>query len=111
MFEVFRSEKDGKYYFRLKAANGETILQSQGYADRKGCKKGIASVQRHAADRQRYETATAADGKHFFRLKAANARVIGMSQMYGSAAALTKGIEAVMGNAPDAPIRALEAEG
>ena len=104
MFEVFKSDKNGKTYFRLKAANGETILQSQAYADREGCEKGIASVRKHAADRARFEPVTASDGKHYFRLKAANSQVIGTSQMYAAPAGMEKGIESVMRNAPEAGV-------
>lgn len=37
-----------KYYFSLKARNGEIILQSQGYASESGAKSGIASVKNNA---------------------------------------------------------------
>ncbi|MGD1979525.1 MAG: YegP family protein, partial [Akkermansiaceae bacterium] len=36
MYELFKSEKTGKFHFRLKAGNGEIILQSQAYADKNG---------------------------------------------------------------------------
>jgi len=44
MYELFQSEKTEKYHFRLKAGNGEQILQSQGYKDKAGCLNGIASA-------------------------------------------------------------------
>ena len=31
---------DGQYYFHLKAANGEIILQSEGYVSKQGAEKG-----------------------------------------------------------------------
>ena len=37
-----------KYYFNLRAGNGEIILQSQGYASESGAKGGIASVKNNA---------------------------------------------------------------
>jgi uncharacterized protein YegP (UPF0339 family) len=40
--------KDGKFYFALKAGNGEVILQSQGYASKASCAKGIESVRANA---------------------------------------------------------------
>ena len=40
---------DGKFYFSLKAANGEIILSSQGYADKGGRDNGIESVGKNAA--------------------------------------------------------------
>ena len=47
-FEVFQA-KDGKFHFRLKAANGEIIAQSQGYSTKANCMNGIESVKKNAA--------------------------------------------------------------
>jgi uncharacterized protein YegP (UPF0339 family) len=47
-FEIFEA-KDGKFHFRLKAANGEIVATSQGYASKAGAIKGTEAVQ-HAAD-------------------------------------------------------------
>ncbi len=38
----------GKWYFGLKARNGEVILSSQGYSSQSGAENGIAGVQRAA---------------------------------------------------------------
>ncbi|GIT78914.1 UPF0339 protein [Leifsonia sp. LS1] len=46
-FELYK-DKAGEYRFRLKAANGETIATSEGYASKSGAKNGIESVQRNA---------------------------------------------------------------
>jgi uncharacterized protein YegP (UPF0339 family) len=43
--EVFKSEKDGQYYFSIKAANGLVIAQSEGYKDKRNCLKGLAAVE------------------------------------------------------------------
>ena len=51
--------KNGKHYFALKAGNGEVILQSQGYASKESCAKGIESVRKNAADASRFEKKTA----------------------------------------------------
>ncbi|MEZ6120950.1 MAG: YegP family protein [Pirellulaceae bacterium] len=98
MFEIFQSEKNGKYYFRLKAANGEIVLTSQAYADKASSEKGVASVQANAANRQNFEESQATDGKTFFNLKASNGQVIGTSQMYASKEGMNKGIESVFHN-------------
>ncbi len=42
--------KSGKWYFSLKARNGEIILSSQGYSSEDGAEKGIGGVQRAADD-------------------------------------------------------------
>jgi uncharacterized protein YegP (UPF0339 family) len=45
MYELFQSEKTGKYHFRLKAQNGEIIMQSQGYAEWHSVKRGCRRFQ------------------------------------------------------------------
>ena len=44
------NDKKGEFRFRLKAGNGEIILASEGYVSKDGCKNGIASVRKNAAD-------------------------------------------------------------
>ena len=46
-FEVYK-DKAGEYRFRLKAANGEVIADSEGYKTKASCMKGIESVLRSA---------------------------------------------------------------
>ena len=48
-FEVFL-DKAGEYRFRLKARNGEIILASEGYKEKKSCLNGIESVKKNAPD-------------------------------------------------------------
>lgn len=43
-FELFKGI-NGNYYFRLKAANGEKIAQSEGYTTKQGALNGIAVVK------------------------------------------------------------------
>ncbi|WP_154224215.1 YegP family protein [Marinicella rhabdoformis] len=45
-----REAKDGRVYFVLKAANGQEIGRSQMYKSESGCKNGMASVAKNAAD-------------------------------------------------------------
>ncbi|MCC3305631.1 YegP family protein [Sneathiella sp. HT1-7] len=44
----FKEGKNGKWYFNLKASNGQVILSSQGYADEGGAKGGTGAVGRAA---------------------------------------------------------------
>lgn len=46
----WREAKDGRSYFVLKASNGQEIGRSQLYKSESGCKNGIASVAKNAAD-------------------------------------------------------------
>lgn len=47
-FELY-TDKAGKYRFRLKAANGQTIAASEGYESKASAKNGIASIKKNAA--------------------------------------------------------------
>jgi uncharacterized protein YegP (UPF0339 family) len=38
----------GKYYWRLKASNGEIIATGEGYSSKAACKNGIESVKTNA---------------------------------------------------------------
>lgn len=106
-FELFRSEKNEKYYFRLKAKNGQNILSSQGYASKAGCKSGIESVKKNASNEDCYERKEASNGKFFFSLMAMNKQVIGNSQMYASKAGMEGGINSVKSNAPEGTVEDL----
>lgn len=46
-FEVY-ADKRKEIRFRLKATNGEIILASEGYTEKKACLKGIESVRKNA---------------------------------------------------------------
>jgi len=94
-FETFRG-LDSKYYFHLKANNGQIVLQSQGYTTRAGATNGIASVKTNGAIAARFQVRAAADGQSYFVLKAGNGAVIGRSEMYASASNAQSGIESVI---------------
>ncbi|MCU0434699.1 MAG: YegP family protein [Bacteroidia bacterium] len=99
---VITKRSNGEYQFNLKAGNGQTILTSEGYAQKDGCLNGIESVKKNAPDDSRYDRKTSANGKSYFTLKAGNGQVIGMSEMYESDAGCENGIESVKKNAPEA---------
>lgn len=46
-YEIF-NDKNGNFYFYLKAGNGELILKSDAYATKAGCLKSIESVKTNA---------------------------------------------------------------
>ncbi|MGH1432581.1 MAG: YegP family protein [Neptuniibacter sp.] len=46
-YTIFQG-RDSQYYFKLKAGNGEIILQSEGYVNKTGAQGGVASVKRNA---------------------------------------------------------------
>lgn len=43
-FEIYK-DKNGKFRFRLKAANGEIIAISEAYETKQGCQNGVKSVK------------------------------------------------------------------
>ena len=102
-FEL-NTTSNGKFFFNLKAANGQIILSSQMYDSKSGAQNGIASVQKNAGDDARYERLHATNGDPYFVLKAGNGEVIGRSETYSSTAAMENGIESVKTNAPGAQI-------
>ena len=105
-FEVYR-DKAGEYRFRLKAGNGEPVLASQGYSARSGAMNGIESVQKNAANGERFEKIETKAGNFRFNLKAGNHQIIGTSENYSSASARDKGIAAVARAAAGAKVKDL----
>jgi hypothetical protein len=94
-FETFKG-LDGKYYFHLKANNGQIVLQSQGYTTAASAANGVTSVRTNGVIAARFQVRAAADGQSYFVLKAANGAVIGRSEMYVSASNAQTGINAVI---------------
>ena len=107
-FELSKST-DGQHRFVLKAGNGEVILTSELYHAKASAENGIESVRANAAQDARYEKKTAANGKLFFNLKAANHQVIGTSQMYASEASRETGIASVKANGASPTVKDLTA--
>lgn len=100
-FQKFQGT-NGRYYFRLKAANGETILSSEAYSSEYGRNNGIESVKSNSPYDIRYKKSTSTSGQPYFTLHAANHEVIGTSEMYSSISARDSGIETVKRVAPQA---------
>lgn len=94
-FEVFKG-MDARYYFHLRAQNGQIILSSQGYSTRTSANNGVASVKTNGANAARFEIRDALDGKTYFVLKASNGKVIGLSEMYESLQGAQNGVTSVM---------------
>ncbi len=102
-FELEKST-NGQYYFRLKAGNGEPILNSEMYQSKSGAENGIQSVKTNAPIDARYERKTASNGQSYFVLKAANGEPLGRSETYSSNAPMEQGIASVQRNAPGATV-------
>lgn len=96
-FETFKG-LDGRYYFHLRAANGQIVLQSQGYSTNASATNGINSVKSNGTNAARFQTKEAADGKTYFVLKASNGQIIGFGETYESASNAQRGIQTVVEN-------------
>jgi uncharacterized protein YegP (UPF0339 family) len=47
---VLAKQTDGQFYWKLNAANGETLCVSEGYTAKQNAINGIESCQRNAPD-------------------------------------------------------------
>jgi uncharacterized protein YegP (UPF0339 family) len=94
----------GQFMFNLKEENGEVILTSELYKEKRSAIAGIDSVKANAGDDTRYERKTAKNGQAFFVLTATNGQTIGKSEMYSSVSAMENGIESVKNNGPVAEV-------
>jgi hypothetical protein len=101
---VITKGKDDKYYFNLKAGNGEVILTSQGYKAKADCLNGIQSVKNNSGNAARFEVKKSNDGKDYFVLTATNGQTIGKSQMYKSESGCSNGMKSVTNSAADASL-------
>ncbi len=48
-YQIFKG-KDGQFYFRLKAANGEIIASSEGYTTKQSAQNGIEAIRTVAVE-------------------------------------------------------------
>ena len=102
-FEIYK-DKAGEFRFRLKAANGQNILASEGYSAKASCVNGIESVKKNSQNPDRFVTKTTASGKSSFSLTATNGQVIGVSQSYESDSGCKNGMKSVAECAPGANV-------
>lgn len=102
-FEVYK-DKAGEYRFRLKAANGQNICASEGYASKSSCMNGIESVRKNSQNPDRFVKKTTPSGKHRFNLTSTNGQVVATSQSYASSSGCSNGMKSVAKCAPDATV-------
>lgn len=102
-FEVYK-DKAGEFRFRLKAANGQNILGSEGYKAKPSCMNGIESVQKNSQNPDRFKKKTSASGKFSFSLTSTNGQTVGTSQSYDSESGCSNGMKSVAECAPGAKI-------
>lgn len=96
-YEINKSS-NGQFRFVLKAGNGEIILTSELYKAKSSALKGIAAVQKHAAEDNRYDRLVAKNGQFYFNLKSSNHKIVGTSEMYPTEKVRDAGIDSVKKN-------------
>lgn len=104
---VIEKAKDEKFYFNLKAANGQVILTSEMYTAKASAQNGIESIQKNSTVDDNYERNVAKSSQPYFLLKAMNQQIIGNSQMYSSTSAMEAGIASVKHNGPSTTVEDL----
>jgi len=102
-FEVYK-DKAGEYRFRLKAANGQNILMSEGYGKKASCMNGVESVRKNSQIPDRVIKKTTPSGKYRFNILASNGQVVGASQNYDSESGCRNGMKSVAECAPGATL-------
>ena len=105
--------------FDLKAGNGEVIAASEVYNSKRACLSGIAGMVRYAQaagiedqtvenyeklKHPKFELYQDKAGEYRIRLKAANGKVIAVSESYPAKASCKTGIASVKKNVEGAPI-------
>jgi uncharacterized protein YegP (UPF0339 family) len=95
-FEVFSGENK-KFYFHLRARNGEIVLGSQGYTTKSSALSGIQSVKTNGVDDARWTVFEAIDGEFGIRLQAGNYRTIGMGELYTTESNANAGVDTIEG--------------
>ena len=102
-----KAGQKGKFFFDLKAGNGEIILTSQMYVTKPEALAGIASLKANAPHDAQFERKIAKNDSPYFVLKATNGETIGRSETYSSPSSMENGIKSVMRNATIAEMRDL----
>lgn len=105
-YQVFRSIDDGQFYYRLKAANGQVVLMSEGYFSKKACLERISSARINArfdSNFMRKEIFA----NYSFILEARNGEIIGSSEGYADFSSREEGIYAVKRDGITAPVEDL----
>lgn len=99
---ILKKGNSGKFVFSLKASNGQVILTSQTYSDKRSALNGIELARKNAGKDANFERRTAKNGQPYFVLKAANTQILGQSEMYATKATMENGVASVRRNASKA---------
>ena len=101
-FEIVKTEQ-GKYYYVLKASNGQQILKGYQFGTEGKARDAIVRVRQQAVDDANFDQRHENEQFYFF-LKDAEGKAIGRSENYTTEAAMKRGIESVKKTAPEAAV-------
>ncbi|HSH01819.1 MAG TPA: amphi-Trp domain-containing protein [Anaerolineae bacterium] len=105
-FEIFPG-KDGKWYTRLKATNGQVILTGNSFATKEEAEAGVEAVKKNAVEAQ-IDHRVSKTNQAYFVLNDPDGGSIGKSQMYKRKVSAQKGARSVLTNAPSAEVVIVE---
>jgi len=94
-FEVFQSNKNKKFYFRLKNNKGDVVMKSQGYSTKRTCMNGIESVRKNSQVAERFDAQVQKNGKHMFNIVARNGQVVATSTSWEAKRSCTSNMTSV----------------
>lgn len=103
-FELKRTKTTKRFYFSLAAVNGQLVLQSGLYVEKRSAENAIQSVRRNAVRPEQFVRGQAENGHYYFELKSGSGSVIAISQQYYSEEARDNGLAVVKLNAPEAEL-------
>ncbi len=95
-FEVFTGE-DKKFYFHLRAGNGEIVLGSQGYTAKSSAMNGIKSVDANGIEASQWDVFEAISGEYGIRLLAANGQTIAGGELYTTKESAENAVQTISG--------------
>ena len=106
-FELFKSEKNGNWYFRCKYDEDKQILRSEGYSSKSGCKNGIEAVKKYGFDHRNFKHKETKDGRPFFNLQSPNGEIIATSVFFQEESDMKNMIAAIRRDAKKAKTKEL----
>ena len=97
---------NNQFYWVFSANNGETIIKSETYTTKDGCKNGISSSKVSVND-SNFDRKISINYQYYFNQRANNYQVLGTSETYTTSYNLDYAIEIVKKEAPTASIEDL----
>ncbi len=94
--------KDGQYYWRFRASNGEILCHSEGYTAKQSAEGGIDSCKNNSSELKNFTVFQGKDDQYYWNLKAKNGEILCQSEGYTTKQSAEGGVEACKRQAYDA---------